>query len=114
MIDTSRETRVLDAVVSLVDSLLDDFDVVDLLTELTEHCAELLDVHAAGLLLADPLETLHLLAATSAQAHDVELFQLQADEGPCLECYASGQPVSVSDLAAASPASMAALRPRGH
>ncbi len=41
MIDTSRETRVLDAVVSLVDSLLDDFDVVDLLTELTEHCAEL-------------------------------------------------------------------------
>ena len=36
-----RETRVLDAVVSLVDSLLDDFDVVDLLTELTEQCAQL-------------------------------------------------------------------------
>ena len=46
--DTPRETRVLDAVVSLVDSLLDDFDVVDLLTELTERCAELLDVAAAG------------------------------------------------------------------
>lgn len=50
-----RETRVLDAVVALVDSLLDDFDVVDLLTELTERCAALLDVAAAGLLLADPL-----------------------------------------------------------
>jgi transcriptional regulator with GAF, ATPase, and Fis domain len=100
--DTPRETRVLDAVVSLVDSLLDDFDVVDLLTELTERCAELLDVAAAGLLLADPLEKLHLLAATSGRARDLELFQLQADEGPCLECYASGQPVSVADLAAAS------------
>jgi GAF domain-containing protein len=102
MTDTSRETRVLDAVVSLVDSLLDDFDVVDLLTELTERCAELLDVEAAGLLLADPLKKLHLMAATSEQAHDLELFQLQAEEGPCLECYASGQPVSVADLAAAS------------
>ena len=98
--DTPRETRVLDAVVSLVDSLLDDFDVVDLLTELTERCAELLDVSAAGLLLADPLQQLRLLAATSEQARDLELFQLQADQGPCVECYATGQPVSVADLQA--------------
>ncbi|MGO9153587.1 GAF and ANTAR domain-containing protein [Mycobacterium sp.] len=103
MTDTARESRVLDAVVSLVDSLLDDFDVVDLLTELTERCAGLLDVAAAGLLLADPLEKLHLLAATSEKARDLELFQLQADEGPCVECYTSGRPVSVADLAAASP-----------
>jgi hypothetical protein len=92
----------LNAVVSLVDSLLDDFDVVDLLTELTERCAELLDVAAAGLLLADPLQKLHLFAATSENARDLELFQLQADEGPCVDCYASGRPVSVADLAAAS------------
>ena len=98
--DTPRETRVLDAVVSLVDSLLDDFDVVDLLTELTERCAELLDVASAGLLLADPLQQLRLLAATSEQARDLELFQLQADQGPCVECYATGQPVSVADLQA--------------
>jgi GAF domain-containing protein len=95
-----RETRVLDAVVSLVDSLLDDFDVVDLLTELTERCAELLDVESAGLLLADPLEQLRLLAATSEEARELELFQLQADEGPCMDCYSSGQPVSVADLQA--------------
>jgi GAF domain-containing protein len=102
MTDNARETRVLDAVVTLVDSLLDDFDVVDLLTELTERCAELLDVAAAGILLADPLQNLHLLAATSEKARDLELFQLQADEGPCLDCYASGQSVSVADLAAES------------
>ena len=86
MTDTPRETRVLDAVVSLVDSLLDDFDVVELLTELTERSAALLDVEAAGLLLADPRRHLHLMAATSEQSRELELFQLQADEGPCLDC----------------------------
>ena len=102
--ETPRETRVLDAVVSLVDSLLDDFDVVDLLTELTERCAELLDVAAAGFLLADPLDQLRLLAATTEQARELELFQLQADEGPCVDCYATGEPVSVADLKATQTA----------
>jgi GAF domain-containing protein len=98
MTETPRETRVLDAVVSLVDTLLEDFDVVDLLTELTERCAELLDVAAAGFLLADPLDQLRLLAATTEQARELELFQLQADEGPCVDCYLTGQPVSGADL----------------
>ncbi|RAV17259.1 transcriptional regulator [Mycolicibacterium sp. GF69] len=102
MTDTPRETRVLEAVVSLVDTLLEDFDVVDLLTELTGRCAELLDVAAAGFLLADPFGQLRLLAATSEQARELELFQLQADEGPCLDCYASGQPVSIADLRVAA------------
>ena len=93
MTETPRETRVLGAVVSLVDSLLVDFDVVELLTELTERCAQLLDVEAAGLLLADPLDQLRLMAATSEQARELELFQLQADQGPCVDCYSSGQPV---------------------
>ncbi len=98
MTESPRETRVLDAVVSLVDTLLEDFDVVDLLTELTERCAELLDVAAVGFLLADPLDQLRLLAATTEEARALELFQLQADQGPCVECYATGQPVSVADL----------------
>jgi hypothetical protein len=96
--DTPRETRVLGAVVSLVDSLLDDFDIVELLTVLTERCAELLDVAAAGFLLADPLQQLRLLAATSEQVRELELFQLQADEGPCVDCYVTGQPVSIPDI----------------
>lgn len=98
MPEKPRETHVLEAVVSLVDSLLDDFDVVDLLTELTEQCAQLLDVASAGLLLANPRQYLHLMAATSEKTRDLELFQLQADEGPCLDCYATGRPVSVSDV----------------
>lgn len=98
MTENQREAAVLDAVVSLVDSLLVDFDVVDLLTELTERCAQLLDVAAAGFLLADPLGRLHLLAATTEQARELELFQLQADQGPCMDCFATGEPVSVADL----------------
>jgi GAF domain-containing protein len=100
--ETPRETRVLDAVVSLVDTLLEDFDVVDLLTELTERCAQLLDVAAAGFLLADALDQLRLMAATTEQARELELFQLQSDEGPCMDCYATGQPVSVADLQAST------------
>jgi hypothetical protein len=98
MNDDPRETRVLSAVVTLVDSLLDDFDVVDLLTELTERCAELLDIASAGFLLADPLQQLHLLAATSERTRDIELFQLQAEEGPCIECYRTGEPVLIADI----------------
>ncbi|HET7665772.1 MAG TPA: GAF and ANTAR domain-containing protein [Mycobacterium sp.] len=100
MTEAPRESRVLDAVVSLVDRLLDDFDVVDMLTDLTERCAALLDVESAGLLLADPLGQLRLLAVTSEETRSLELFQLQADEGPCVDCYFSGQPVSVADLRA--------------
>lgn len=98
MTELPRETQVLDAVVSLVDSLLDDFDVVELLTVLTERSAHLLDITAAGLLLADSRRQLHLMAATTEQARELELFQLQGDEGPCLDCFASGQPVSVASL----------------
>jgi hypothetical protein len=101
MTDPSREIKVLDAVVTLVDSLLDDFDVVDLLTGLTERCAELLDVAAAGFLLADSRGRLRLVAATSEAARELELFQLQAEQGPCVDCYRSGEPVSVEDLVAA-------------
>jgi hypothetical protein len=97
-----REASVLDAVVALVDSLLDDFDVVDLLAELTEQCAQLLDIESAGLLLADPRRQLHLVAATSDRTEELELFQLQADEGPCLDCFGSGEPVSTADLRTAA------------
>ena len=103
VVSGGREARVLAAVVALVDSLLDDFDVVELLTELTERCAQLLDVESAGLLLAGPHGQLHLMAATSLRTEELELFQLQTEEGPCLDCYLSGQAVSAPDLSAAAP-----------
>lgn len=97
----SREERLGRTLVELTDTLVDDFDIVDLLALVVERSVELLDASAAGLLLADARGVLHLMAATSEATELVELFQLQNDEGPCLECYGVGTPVLVSDLAAA-------------
>ncbi len=93
-----REARVSAAFVSMASSLANGYDVVDLLTELTAECAQLLDVASAGLLLADGLGVLHVLAASSERARQLEVFQLQRDEGPCRDCFHMGAPVAVADL----------------
>ncbi len=85
----------------LADTLVDDFDVVDTLVLVTERCVELLDASAAGLLLADAHGTLHLMAATDEAIELVEIFQLQKNEGPCLDCFRAGEPILVPDLASA-------------
>jgi transcriptional regulator with GAF, ATPase, and Fis domain len=97
-----RERQVTEAFVSLASSLTTGYDVVDLLNSLTSQCAQMLDVASAGLLLADQLGVLHVLAASTENTRQLELFQLQRDQGPCLDCYRSGQPVAVSDLSAAT------------
>jgi GAF domain-containing protein len=94
----NRERDVTRAFVSLASSLANGHDVVDLLNDLTADCAGLLDVASAGLLLADGQGVLHVLAASSDATHHLEVFQLQRQEGPCLDCYRSGSPVSVVDL----------------
>jgi transcriptional regulator with GAF, ATPase, and Fis domain len=93
-----REGDVTQAFVSLASSLVNGYDPVDLLSELTEDCARLLDVTSAGLLLADGLGVLHVLAASSERTRLLELFQLQRDEGPCRDCFHTGASVTVADL----------------
>jgi GAF domain-containing protein len=84
--------------VELTDTMVADFDVIDFLHVLTSRSVELLDASAAGLLLADPRGELRVLAASSEAARVLELFQLQSDQGPCLDCFRSGQPVTAADL----------------
>ena len=86
--------------VELTDTMVADFDVIDFLHVLTDRSAQLLDVAAVGLLLADPRGELRVVAASSEAARVLELFQLQNDEGPCLDCFRAGQPVSATDLSA--------------
>ena len=86
--------------VELTDTMVDDFDIIDFLHVLTSRSVELLDVSAAGLLLADPRGELRVVAASSEAARLLELFQLQSDQGPCLDCFRSGQPVAATDLSA--------------
>lgn len=94
----SREQAVTGAFVRLAGSLVQGYDVVDLLTELTADCAHLLGIASAGLLLADERGVLHVLAASSERTRQLELFQVQRADGPCRDCYLDGAPVSAPDL----------------
>lgn len=98
----TREDEIVAAFVSMAASLASGDDVTELLGRLTSDCARLLDVTAAGLLLADPRGALHVLAASSEDAAHLEAFQAQRGQGPCHDCYQDGRPVSVPDLAAAA------------
>ena len=96
-----RESLLARTLVELADTLVDDFDVVDLLTRLADRCVDVLDVGAAGLMLAGPDGQLRVLASSSEAMRMLELFEIQAREGPCLDCHRTGQPVVNHDLAAA-------------
>jgi len=90
------------AFVELTDTMVADFDVIDFLHILTDRSVQLLDVSAAGLLLADPRGELRVVAASSEAARLLELFQIQNDQGPCLDCFRAGEPVEADDLADAA------------
>ena len=94
----TREKRLGRVFVELADTLVDDFDAIDLLYVLCERSVELLSADAAGLILADQHGQLQLMASTTEEARILELFVLQNSEGPCLDCYATGQPVVNIDL----------------
>jgi GAF domain-containing protein len=84
--------------VDLADTMVADFDVIDFLHVLTSRSVDLLAVSAAGVVLADPRGALRVAAASSEAAELVELFQIQNDQGPCLECFRTGRPVAAADL----------------
>ncbi len=83
----------------LADTLVDDYDVVDLLQVLVDTCRDLLDTTAAGILLADARGELELVVSTSEASRLVEMMQLSAEAGPCIESFRSGKRVSVPDIA---------------
>jgi GAF domain-containing protein len=88
-----------DTFVDLADTMVAEFDVIDFLHMLTDRTVRLLGASAAGVMLADPRGELRVAAASSEEAGLLELFQLQNDQGPCLECFRTGRPVTAIDLA---------------
>ncbi len=94
------DRRITQTFVELADTLVLQFDAIDFLQTLTERCAELLDIDAVGILLTDQRGALSLVAASTEQARMLELFQLQDQEGPCLDCIRTGHPVRCDDLGA--------------
>ena len=97
---TSREQLLATTFVELADTLVADFEIVDFLHTLATRSVELLDVDAAGIMLADQDGGLHVMASSAEEARLLELYELQSDEGPGLDCFRSGRPVTRDDLAA--------------
>src|SRR5687767_13017625 len=87
-----------DVFIEMADTLVDDFDVLEFLHNLTERCVQLLGVTAAGLMVTDGAGRLRVVAASSERTRLLELFELQTDEGPCVECFHTAAAVSVDNL----------------
>lgn len=94
----AREDLLTQTFVELADNLVADFDVVEFLTSLASRCVQLLPIASAGILLADHHGKLQFAAASNEDAELLELFSLQHDEGPCLDCFRTGEPVANHDL----------------
>ena len=102
MTGPTRELQLLGTFVTLADSLVDDFDVVDLLQRLVDECISLFDAAAAGILLLSPAHELEVIVSTSERSELVELMQLRVGAGPCVEAATTGKVVSVDDIDAIS------------
>ena len=114
-VQADREQLLANAFVGLSDTLVDTYDVIDVLDRLVGHSVTLLAAEAAGILLADPHGRLRVVASSSEESDWTELMQIQADDGPCVECIRTGHPVTVTDLNEAAgrwPRFAAALRER--
>jgi GAF domain-containing protein len=98
----SREESLVRSLVEMADTLVDDYDVVDLLTGLADRCVNLLGVAAAGVMLASPEGELRLVASSSEAMRVLEVFELQTQEGPCLDAYRTGERVEPERLEAGS------------
>lgn len=92
-----RELRLSTAFGKLAGMLAADFDMVELLQTLVEECKELSGTQAGAVLLVDPHGDLRLVASTSAEVDLVEITQLTAGSGPCLECFHSGTAIGFED-----------------
>jgi GAF domain-containing protein len=102
----TREQALVETFVELVDSLVEDYDVVEFLQGLAARCVELLDVSEAGIMLVDPAGKLRYVASSSERMRVVELLELQLEEGPCFDAYRLHEPVvshSQEDAAARWP-----------
>jgi GAF domain-containing protein len=100
MNEIPREQRINEAFVKVADTLMDSYDIVDLLSTLVRECTDLLGVEAGGMLIADTFGNLELVASTSEEAEFVEVMQLAAGAGPCVDCFTTGAAVSVEDITA--------------
>jgi GAF domain-containing protein len=85
------------SVAALADTLIDDFDLVELLDRLMAACLSLLEVRAAGILLVNSDQTLEVAASSNADSRLIEVFQLESNAGPCVDVVRTGRALSITD-----------------
>jgi GAF domain-containing protein len=95
---TDREVLLARTFVEVADTLVDEFDIVEFLSGLATRCVELFDTVEAGLMVAESPGTVQVVASSSHEMHLLELFEVQHDQGPCLDCYRTGEAVHSTDL----------------
>jgi hypothetical protein len=74
-------------------ALVGERDVHDILARLVADCLDVLSMDAVGVMVRPQDGPLELLSASSHRAAEIELFQIQADDGPCQDTIRTGQPV---------------------
>ncbi len=89
----TRESLLVATLVELADNLVDDFDLIEVLTMLCNRCVETIDVDASGVMLLSPAGELQYVASSSESMRILELYQIQANEGPCMDCFGSGEAI---------------------
>jgi len=82
--------------VRLADTLASDFDIVEFLHGLSADSVKILGAEAAGVMLADVRGGLRLIASSEERMRLLELFELQGEQGPCLDAFATGQALQAS------------------
>ena len=97
----NRESLLIATLVELADNLVNDYDVIDVLTVLSHRCVEAIDVDAAGVMLASPVGELQFVASSSESMTVLELFQIQSNEGPCVDCFRDGIAITNHSLSEA-------------
>ncbi len=90
----AHQQRLVETLVELADTLVAEYDVIDFMQTLAERSVELVDVSAAGIMLADSDGHLRHVACSSEQMRLVELFELQLEEGPCFDAFREQRAVS--------------------
>jgi GAF domain-containing protein len=89
----TRESLLIATLVELADNLVDDFDLIEVLTMLCNRCVETIDVDASGVMLVSPARELQYVASSSESMRLLELYQIQANEGPCVDCFNTGEAI---------------------
>ncbi|MEU4242594.1 GAF and ANTAR domain-containing protein [Actinoplanes sp. NPDC026619] len=99
---TVSAERLATIFVEAADTLVDEFDLLEFLHMLADRANSLVGAAATGLMLTDERGRLQFMAGSDENVRLVELFQLQNDEGPCLEAFHTGRAMINVDLASAT------------